>query len=133
MFKLPFTIRFFFAWYDGWVGYYWNVSKRTLYICLLPWCAISFQWKVRNDLHCYKGSDSCFRNFKPQFTTTKRPAAVGGCQPSGRPAPRFPKLWIPDDVPRVWPPEGAHPALEMVPSPMPTSTAIEDTPEEGDE
>lgn len=26
----------FFAWYDMWIGAYWDKSKRILYICPIP-------------------------------------------------------------------------------------------------
>jgi hypothetical protein len=38
-------VRFFFAWYDGWIGYFWDGKKRILYICPLPWCVFAFQMR----------------------------------------------------------------------------------------
>ncbi len=32
--------RFFFAWYDLWVGAYYDRKERCLYICLLPCCVV---------------------------------------------------------------------------------------------
>lgn len=29
-------ISVFFAWYDMWIGAYWDKSKRILYICPIP-------------------------------------------------------------------------------------------------
>lgn len=29
-------ISMFFAWYDMWIGAYWDKSKRILYICPIP-------------------------------------------------------------------------------------------------
>lgn len=29
-------VRVAFAWYDMWVGAYWDRRTRTLYVCLLP-------------------------------------------------------------------------------------------------
>lgn len=30
------TVRIMFAWYDMWVGVYWDRTKRKIYICPLP-------------------------------------------------------------------------------------------------
>jgi hypothetical protein len=30
------TVRAFFAWYDLWVGAYWDQKERTLYVCPIP-------------------------------------------------------------------------------------------------
>ena len=30
------NIKIFIAWYDFWVGWYYDRKQRTLYICLLP-------------------------------------------------------------------------------------------------
>ena len=37
-------LKFFFAWYDLWIGAYWDRKQRTLYICPLPMCVVSFQF-----------------------------------------------------------------------------------------
>ena len=37
-------IKFFFAWYDLWIGAYWSKQKETLYICPLPCCVIALQF-----------------------------------------------------------------------------------------
>lgn len=29
-------VKFFFAWYDVWVGFYWDRGARLLYICPFP-------------------------------------------------------------------------------------------------
>lgn len=34
-------IRLFFAWYDLWVGAYWDSKKRVLYLCLVPCVVIA--------------------------------------------------------------------------------------------
>ena len=36
-------IRFFFAWYDLWMGFYWDSKRATLYICPLPCCVIALE------------------------------------------------------------------------------------------
>jgi hypothetical protein len=37
-------IRFFFAWYDLWVGAYWSSKSRTLYVCPLPCCVLALEF-----------------------------------------------------------------------------------------
>ena len=34
---------FFFAWYDAWVGFFYDQKKRTLYFCPLPCCVFKFE------------------------------------------------------------------------------------------
>lgn len=34
-------LRFKFAWYDLWVGAFWDRNSRTLYVCPLPCVLIS--------------------------------------------------------------------------------------------
>lgn len=36
-------MRVFFAWYDAWIGLYYDRKKRTLYICLLPMIVIEIK------------------------------------------------------------------------------------------
>ena len=36
-------VSVFFAWYDFWVGAFYDRSQRALYICLLPCCVIAIQ------------------------------------------------------------------------------------------
>jgi len=31
-------ISFFFAWYDGWFGYFYDRKNHILYLCPFPWC-----------------------------------------------------------------------------------------------
>jgi hypothetical protein len=38
-------VRLFFAWYDFWIGCYWNIKDHTLYICPLPCVVISIKFK----------------------------------------------------------------------------------------
>ena len=37
-------IRVFFAWYDFWIGAYWDRDLRALFICLLPMLGIRIQF-----------------------------------------------------------------------------------------
>ena len=36
-------LRLFFAWYDLWIGGYWNAENRILYLCLLPCVVIAVE------------------------------------------------------------------------------------------
>lgn len=38
-----FSIRFFFAWYDWWIGAYWDRSNRLLYLCPLPMVGVKLR------------------------------------------------------------------------------------------
>lgn len=33
-------ITFYFAWYDFWIGFYYDTYNEALYICPLPMCVI---------------------------------------------------------------------------------------------
>lgn len=39
-------IHFFFAWYDLWIGAFYDQKKRTLYICPLPCCVIKIELEI---------------------------------------------------------------------------------------
>jgi len=41
-------IKLFFAWYDFWVGFYWDANKKILYFCPIPMLVISFALKGNN-------------------------------------------------------------------------------------
>lgn len=34
-----------FAWYDLWVGAFWDRKERVLYVCLMP--TLLFTWRCR--------------------------------------------------------------------------------------
>ncbi len=37
-------VRIFFAWYDLWVGAYYNRIAKALYICPVPMICIRLSW-----------------------------------------------------------------------------------------
>jgi hypothetical protein len=37
-------IRLFFAWYDFWVGWFYDQKKTTLYVCFLPMIVLSIEF-----------------------------------------------------------------------------------------
>lgn len=39
-------ISFFFAWYDFWIGAFYDRKKRILYTCPLPCCVIKIEPKT---------------------------------------------------------------------------------------
>lgn len=48
-------VKFFFAWYDMWVGFYWDADTRCLYVCPLPCCVIQIIFK---DARIEKGENN---------------------------------------------------------------------------
>jgi len=47
-------LRIFFAWYDLWVGAYWDRDKRALYVCPIPTVVIRLDLVRRSyKLCCY--------------------------------------------------------------------------------
>lgn len=40
---MTFRIRIFIAWYDLWIGAYWDRHNRILYVCPLPCLVIAIQ------------------------------------------------------------------------------------------
>jgi hypothetical protein len=43
-------VQFFFAWYDAWIGIYWDRKKKALYILPLPCIGIVIQFRKRETL-----------------------------------------------------------------------------------
>ena len=37
-------IRLFFAWFDLWIGAYWDRKKKILYVCPVPTVVLSFDF-----------------------------------------------------------------------------------------
>ena len=40
---MKFKVSFFFAWYDFWVGFFYDQKKHILYVCPLPCCVFKFE------------------------------------------------------------------------------------------
>ncbi len=57
-------IRFFFAWYDFWVGVFVDTEKRTVYICPLPCCVIQISYLKPRDIDMEWGLQA-LRNIDP--------------------------------------------------------------------
>ncbi len=60
-----FKVGFLFAWYDVWVGFFWDSGKRWLYILPIPCCGIILKLpkeitKYCNSCHKHMGKlDHC--------------------------------------------------------------------------
>ena len=59
-------ISFFFAWFDLWIGAYYNQQKRTWYICPLPMCVIMVE--LAHDIF-----SKCIAHRKPGWKLPKPP------------------------------------------------------------
>lgn len=38
------TVKLFFAWYDQWVGAYWDRERKVLYLLPVPMLGIRISW-----------------------------------------------------------------------------------------
>lgn len=39
------SVRLIFAWYDFWIGLYWDRSKRRLYFFPIPMIGVYLEWR----------------------------------------------------------------------------------------
>jgi len=47
-------ISFIFAWYDLWIGAFWDKKKRWLYLFLIPCFGIIIKLKEKDELSAYR-------------------------------------------------------------------------------
>jgi hypothetical protein len=40
---MKYKVSFFFAWYDFWIGGFYDQKKGILYVCPLPCCVFKFE------------------------------------------------------------------------------------------
>ena len=40
------TVTFSLAWFDLWIGAFYDAKKRTLYVCPIPCCVFKIKRKV---------------------------------------------------------------------------------------
>lgn len=52
------NVSVLWAWYDGWIGYYWDAANWTLYLCPIPWLVLRFdtKWDGRELLRALQNS-----------------------------------------------------------------------------
>lgn len=41
-------VKLIFAWYDLWIGFFWDTKKKWLYIFIIPTIGIVFQFKKKS-------------------------------------------------------------------------------------
>ena len=39
-----------FAWYDAWVGFYWDREKRWLYVLPIPFLGLVFKFRTSREM-----------------------------------------------------------------------------------
>jgi hypothetical protein len=49
-------VTFFFAWYDFWIGFYYDRDEKALYFCPIPCCVFKFE-------RVQKGADEACTGF----------------------------------------------------------------------
>ncbi len=52
-----FEIKIFLAWYDGWIGYYYDRKSKALYICLIPMVVLKINKHQHNWI--FEGCRGC--------------------------------------------------------------------------
>lgn len=57
-------IKVSFAWYDAWIGFYWDRKQKALYVCPVPMIAIKIWWPWKLPLPAYlaPGPDQDWRH-----------------------------------------------------------------------
>lgn len=70
-------VKFFFAWFDFWVGFYYDKLGKCLYFCPLPCCVFKLSWGWR------RATDTCwdkvFKNWQvdDRRVVTHNPRQMG--------------------------------------------------------
>ena len=41
------SVKLIFAWYDLWIGFFWDIKKKWLYIFIIPTVGIIIQFKKK--------------------------------------------------------------------------------------
>ena len=63
----PKRIHRFFAWYDFWIGVYYDRKARALYICPLPMCVFKISFDDEHDDSARCVCDSCGQPHDPKL------------------------------------------------------------------
>lgn len=71
-------IKPFFAWYDFWIGWYYNKTKRILYICPLPMLGIEIHFLSMVGVWGIRDPDAICKSY-----TTDKYASIDQCGGDG--------------------------------------------------
>jgi hypothetical protein len=55
--SLP-KIHLMFKWFDLWIGAYWDVNSRCLYVCPFPMCVIKIEMRGSGPATLQKSKES---------------------------------------------------------------------------